>query len=184
MLNLALTCSGSLQYPVDSNEPGSTCMHLSLAPFHYYIHLMLEDYCNHSEQGSHIKICSLLTCSHINCSLLTYYVQKLTSYFTGYCSRTCSHLSRHPKICASTGMFLFIQTSLALALPKHVAPYLSVSGCKFCNKPCFGQIPSTYAPERLDLLRQLEKVKEMETSEMIPEESEGANKVGSSPDNL
>ncbi|XXG88474.1 hypothetical protein AAC387_Pa12g0678 [Persea americana] len=45
-------------------------------------------------------------------------------------------------------------------------------------------IPSTYAPERLDLLRQLEKVKEMETSEMIPEESEGANKVGSSPDNL
>lgn len=29
----------------------------------------------------------------------------------------------------------------------------------------FWQIPSTYGPERLDLLRQLEKVKEMETSE-------------------
>jgi hypothetical protein len=28
----------------------------------------------------------------------------------------------------------------------------------------FVQIPSTYAPERLDLLRQLEKVKEMEIS--------------------
>ncbi|KAD4384349.1 hypothetical protein E3N88_24517 [Mikania micrantha] len=32
-------------------------------------------------------------------------------------------------------------------------------------------IPSTYGPERLDLLRQLEKVKEMETTEPIPQES-------------
>ncbi|GKV38887.1 hypothetical protein SLEP1_g46745 [Rubroshorea leprosula] len=31
-------------------------------------------------------------------------------------------------------------------------------------------IPSTYGPERLDLLRQIEKVKEMETSETDPEE--------------
>ncbi|XP_077230297.1 uncharacterized protein LOC143863504 [Tasmannia lanceolata] len=40
-------------------------------------------------------------------------------------------------------------------------------------------IPSTYAPERLDLLRQLEKVKEMEISEMNPDENTEAN-----PDNL
>lgn len=33
------------------------------------------------------------------------------------------------------------------------------------------QIPSTYGPERLDLLRQLEKVKEMETSEENPNEN-------------
>ncbi|KAE8713171.1 cytochrome P450 93A1 [Hibiscus syriacus] len=32
-------------------------------------------------------------------------------------------------------------------------------------------IPSTYGPERLDLLRQLEKVKEMEASEIDPEEN-------------
>ncbi|GLT62715.1 hypothetical protein SLA2020_353310 [Shorea laevis] len=32
-------------------------------------------------------------------------------------------------------------------------------------------IPSTYGPERLDLLRQLEKVKQMETSETDPEEN-------------
>lgn len=35
----------------------------------------------------------------------------------------------------------------------------------------FWQIPSTYGPERLDLLRQLEKVKEMETSEENPNEN-------------
>lgn len=34
----------------------------------------------------------------------------------------------------------------------------------------FGQIPSAYGPERLDLLRKLEKVKELETSEESPEE--------------
>ena len=33
------------------------------------------------------------------------------------------------------------------------------------------QIPSTYGPERLDLLRQLEKMKEMETSELNTEEN-------------
>ncbi|KAJ6967443.1 hypothetical protein NC653_035603 [Populus alba x Populus x berolinensis] len=32
-------------------------------------------------------------------------------------------------------------------------------------------IPSTYGPERLDLLRQLEKVKEMETSEVDTKEN-------------
>lgn len=35
------------------------------------------------------------------------------------------------------------------------------------------QIPSTYGPERLDLLRQLEKVKEMESSEVDPDENAG-----------
>lgn len=35
------------------------------------------------------------------------------------------------------------------------------------------QIPSSYAPERLDLLRQLEKVKEMESTEMNSDETEG-----------
>ncbi|KAJ0027389.1 hypothetical protein Pint_36101 [Pistacia integerrima] len=34
-------------------------------------------------------------------------------------------------------------------------------------------IPSTYGPERLDLLRQLDKVKEMETSEVDPDENVG-----------
>ncbi|XP_039127201.1 uncharacterized protein LOC120263388 isoform X2 [Dioscorea cayenensis subsp. rotundata] len=34
-------------------------------------------------------------------------------------------------------------------------------------------IPSSYAPERLDLLRQLEKVKEMESTEMNSDETEG-----------
>ncbi|KAJ0981424.1 hypothetical protein J5N97_009679 [Dioscorea zingiberensis] len=34
-------------------------------------------------------------------------------------------------------------------------------------------IPSAYAPERLDLLRQLEKVKEMETAEMNSDDTEG-----------
>lgn len=36
-----------------------------------------------------------------------------------------------------------------------------------------GLIPSTYGPERLDLLRQLEKVKEMESSEVDPDENAG-----------
>lgn len=42
------------------------------------------------------------------------------------------------------------------------------------------QIPSTYAPERLDLLRQLEKVKEMEGTEMNSDEmTEGVNLTSS-----
>lgn len=36
--------------------------------------------------------------------------------------------------------------------------------------PSFLQIPSTYAPERLDLLRQLEKVKQMTASDMDSDE--------------
>jgi hypothetical protein len=39
------------------------------------------------------------------------------------------------------------------------------------NWHVFWQIPSTYGPERLDLLRQLEKVKEMETSDENPNEN-------------
>lgn len=38
------------------------------------------------------------------------------------------------------------------------------------NFICFVKIPSTYGSERLDLLRQLEKVKEMETTEPNPTE--------------
>jgi len=34
----------------------------------------------------------------------------------------------------------------------------------------FLQIPSTYAPERLDLLRQLEKVKQMTADDMSSDE--------------
>ncbi|KAJ4970431.1 hypothetical protein NE237_003530 [Protea cynaroides] len=46
-------------------------------------------------------------------------------------------------------------------------------------------IPSTYGPERLDLLRQLEKVKEMETSEMNPDENaEGKSLSRINPDNV
>ncbi|EHA8592515.1 hypothetical protein COCNU_contig69589091G000010 [Cocos nucifera] len=41
-------------------------------------------------------------------------------------------------------------------------------------------IPSTYAPERLDLLRQLEKVKEMEGTEMNSDEmTEGVSLTSS-----
>lgn len=36
--------------------------------------------------------------------------------------------------------------------------------------PPVWQIPSTYGPERLDLLRQIEKVKELETAETNSEE--------------
>ncbi|KAJ6808710.1 uncharacterized protein M6B38_165225 [Iris pallida] len=44
-------------------------------------------------------------------------------------------------------------------------------------------IPSTYAPERLDLLRQLEKVKEVETTEIISDEvMEPAGTGSSTPD--
>lgn len=44
-------------------------------------------------------------------------------------------------------------------------------------------IPSTYAPERLDLLRQLEKVKEVETTEIISDEKmEPAGTGSSTPD--
>ncbi|KAJ6815916.1 uncharacterized protein M6B38_418750 [Iris pallida] len=42
-------------------------------------------------------------------------------------------------------------------------------------------IPSTYAPERLDLLRQLEKVKEVETTEIISDETMEPT-VSSTPD--
>jgi len=45
-----------------------------------------------------------------------------------------------------------------------------------------GQIPSTYAPERLDLLRQLEKVKEMETPEISSDEmTEAISSSSSNP---
>ncbi|XP_010246031.1 PREDICTED: uncharacterized protein LOC104589406 [Nelumbo nucifera] len=45
-------------------------------------------------------------------------------------------------------------------------------------------IPSTYGPERLELLRQLEKVKEMETNEINPEEiAEGNSLSRTSPEN-
>jgi len=36
----------------------------------------------------------------------------------------------------------------------------------------FLQIPSTYAPERLDLLRQLEKVKQMTAGDISSDEEE------------
>lgn len=47
------------------------------------------------------------------------------------------------------------------------------TSCPYITKPfvLFKQIPSTYGPERLDLLRQLEKVKEMETREVDPDEN-------------
>jgi len=38
------------------------------------------------------------------------------------------------------------------------------------TRPSLLQIPSTYAPERLDLLRQLEKVKQMTASDMGSDE--------------
>lgn len=39
-----------------------------------------------------------------------------------------------------------------------------------CSLISFWKIPSTYGPERLDLLRKLEKVKEIETSEVKSED--------------
>ncbi|OVA14422.1 LETM1-like [Macleaya cordata] len=45
-------------------------------------------------------------------------------------------------------------------------------------------IPSTYGPERLDLLRKLEKVKEMERNEMKPDENVEEDSLRSSPENI
>ncbi|KAJ8899564.1 hypothetical protein K2173_018538 [Erythroxylum novogranatense] len=69
-------------------------------------------------------------------------------------------------------------TDLASVVPIGVLMLLPVTAVGHAAILAFIQryvpalIPSTYGPERLDLLRQLEKVKEMEASEMDAKESE------------
>lgn len=97
--------------------------------------------------------------------LIHFWLNVENNYFLiplGYCSWACSNVGCYSEICTSSGVWLGFLDQLFFVKIFVRCQNLCVS---WWADTFFWQIPSSYGPERLDLLRQLEKVKEMENSE-------------------